>query len=155
MLKFLCSNNLANMSSSNVNGSSMWTIHTSLAMKQTKYYYKCISFKSILHVYCSTKCSARTVFVLPNIIRFRVTKPIDMKHVLVSLYFFSCSTIPITLTCFKKKKFVDARLAQFLLPIETVLYVPGTAIYIAVVAIFLVQTFHPNMMSFTTSILIW
>jgi Na+/H+-dicarboxylate symporter len=71
------------------------------------------------------------------------------------LLFFSCATIPITLSCFEKKKVVDRRLAEFLLPIATVTNISGTAIYIAVSSIFLVQTFHPNMLTFTSSVVIW
>ncbi|CAB4000030.1 sodium:dicarboxylate symporter, partial [Paramuricea clavata] len=53
-----------------------------------------------------------------------------------------------------KKKIVNGRLAQFLLPIGTVTNVPATAIYIALASMFIVQTFHPNLLSFTSSILI-
>ncbi|CAB4028161.1 excitatory amino acid transporter 1 [Paramuricea clavata] len=67
----------------------------------------------------------------------------------------SCATIPITLSCFEKKKVVDRRLAEFLLPIATVTNISGTAIYIAVSAIFLVQTYHPNILTFTSSVVIW
>jgi Na+/H+-dicarboxylate symporter len=70
-------------------------------------------------------------------------------------FFFSSATIPVTLSSLEKKKMVDGRLAQFLLPIETIINVPGTAIYIALSAMFIVQTFHPNLLNLTSSILIW
>jgi Na+/H+-dicarboxylate symporter len=68
---------------------------------------------------------------------------------------YSSSTIPITLSSFEKNKIVNKRLGQFLLPTGTVVNVPGTAIYIAIASIFVVQTFHPKLMNFTTLILIW
>jgi Na+/H+-dicarboxylate symporter len=54
----------------------------------------------------------------------------------------------------KKNKVVDDRLAQFMLPIGTVLNAPGTAIAMAVSAMFIVQTFHPSSLNLTTSIII-
>ena len=49
---------------------------------------------------------------------------------------------------------MDDHLAQFLLPIGTVLNAPGTALVIAVSATFIVQTFHPNLLTLSSSILI-
>ena len=68
---------------------------------------------------------------------------------------FSAATIPVTTSCFEKKKFVDGRLVKFLLPVGTVTNAPGSAIYVAVAAMFIVQTFHPNLLSFTSCVLIW
>ena len=77
----------------------------------------------------------------------------------ISVVFFllynSTSTIPVTLSCLQKGKFVDEHLGQFLLPIATITNLPGTAIYIAVSSVFISQTYHPDMLNFTTSILIW
>ncbi|XP_028403885.1 excitatory amino acid transporter 1-like [Dendronephthya gigantea] len=66
----------------------------------------------------------------------------------------SAACLPVTLTCLKENKVVDDRLAQFMLPIGTVLNAPGTAITIAVGTMFVVQTFHPYLRTVSSCILI-
>ena len=68
---------------------------------------------------------------------------------------FSSAAIPVTLSCMEENNVVDKRVAQFILPIGTVTNAPGTAIYIAVSAMFIMKTFHSNLLNLSSSILIW
>ena len=73
----------------------------------------------------------------------------------ISLCMYSSVTIPVTLDSFQKNKLVEKNFARFLLPVGTITYVPTTAIYIALAAIFIIQTSHSNLMTITSCILIW
>ncbi|XP_046843125.1 excitatory amino acid transporter-like [Xenia sp. Carnegie-2017] len=66
----------------------------------------------------------------------------------------SSVTIPVTLDSFQKNNLVEKNFARFLLPVGTITYVPTTAIYIALAAIFIIQTTHSNLMTITSCILI-
>ncbi|XP_046844090.1 excitatory amino acid transporter-like [Xenia sp. Carnegie-2017] len=66
----------------------------------------------------------------------------------------SSSTMPVTLNCLQSKNLVDSRLAQFLLPIGTVTNVPAAGIYMTTAAVFIIQMWHPKLMTVASSVLI-
>ena len=74
-------------------------------------------------------------------------------HIL--FYFFSSACIPVTLNCLEKNHKVDSRVTQFVLPIGTTVNKDGTAIYIAVSAIYIVKIYHGDTLNLSSAVLIW
>ncbi|XP_028403773.1 excitatory amino acid transporter 1-like [Dendronephthya gigantea] len=66
----------------------------------------------------------------------------------------SSATIPLTLDCLEKNHKLNPRVTQFVLPIGTTVNADGTAIYIAVAAIYIVKIYHGDSYNFGSSVLI-
>ena len=54
----------------------------------------------------------------------------------------SAATLPVTMKCLEEKNGVNPRISRFVLPIGAYINMDGTAIYVAVSAIFIAQVLH-------------
>ena len=70
-------------------------------------------------------------------------------------FHFSSASIPLTLNCLEKNHNLDPRVTQFVLPIGTTVNKDGTAIYIAVAAIYIMKIYHGDSFNFGSAVLIW
>ena len=90
----------------------------------------------------------QSVIILPLILKlFTKRNPfrffLNMGHALTTAFSTASSsaTLPITMDCIKEKNKVDKRAASFVLPLSTTINMDGTALYIAVAALFIAQIY--------------